>query len=341
MVDRIRIATVWLIALFLVAGTAAWAGPPRIVVVETMPVPVVTEHSHWFLKGLEKLGYRDGETVVIERIEAMGDKDRAVQRIKEALKRGRPDMVATFATLASQAANEVLGGTDIPIVFSVVADPVGAGLIKTVGKTTETNITGLVYSLYRDTKLDFAGKLLTQPYPDRPVRIGVIHSSYPSSRGDIKTLRTKTQERNDLEFVPYEIEYREIPAGLDDMLAEVETIASSHAQEVDYWWILVGPLGEVSPFDDLLRSTGTPIGYCNTLSCVEKGGLFSVTPDSKEGGIQMARIADSIFKGKAPGSIPVLPPDRFRLGVNLKTAIDLGIVVPSEIMQLAGENIWR
>ena len=65
-------------------------------------------------------------------IRANGDRQFAEKELQKVLKSGKPDVVATIATLASQAALKVLKDTDVPIFFFQVSDPVGAGLIKKI-----------------------------------------------------------------------------------------------------------------------------------------------------------------------------------------------------------------
>ena len=100
----------------------------KILLVETMPVPVVQSHLEAAYTHLEELGYVNGENADIKIVRAEGDQQRAEGLLKEDLQQGLPDVVLTFATLASKAAKNVYEGTDVPIVFSVVSDPVGAGI---------------------------------------------------------------------------------------------------------------------------------------------------------------------------------------------------------------------
>ncbi len=309
--------------------------------VETMPVQVVIDHERFFVQGLERLGYRVGDDVVIDEIKAQGDIDRARTELGKYLARKRPDIVVSFATLASQAVREALAGSNIPQVFCVVSDPVGAGLIDEVGRPTNSNITGLVFSLLRQSKMDLAGTLLTQPFPDRPVRIGVVHSSYPAAVNEVKHMASLAAASGQIEFRAYQLEYRAMPDGLNDMLVDVGKGVATLASDIDYWWIVPGPLGETMEFSRMLLDSGVPVGVCHTQWCTRNGGLFFVNPDYVESGFQVARMVDSILRGTDPGSIPPVPPDSFEFGVNLSTAIDLKIVVPSELMELAGEHIWH
>lgn len=341
MFKSIRLTLLLVIALILTAISSAQAQPLRILMVETMPVPVVLQHEDYFLEGMKKLGYKPGDNIILDSIKAEGDKIRAKTELENYIKKHRPDIVVSFATLASQAANEILAGTNIPLVFCVVAGPVKAGLIKEVGQPTNTNVTGLIYTLLRQSKMDLAKALLTQQHPDRPTRIGIILSSYPSSVDDANKMKNLAENNGQLEFFLHQLDYRPMPDGLDDMLADAKKGIDQLSAQIDYWWIVPGPLGETKEFTELLLESGVPVGLCHTPDCIKKGGLFYVNPSYKESGYQVASIVDSILKGTPPGTIPPVPPDNFDFGINLSTAIELGIVVPSEYLELAGDNVWR
>lgn len=212
----------------------AHAQPLRVVMLETMPVPVILEHEKYFLEGMKSLGYKSGETLIIDKLEAQGDAAKAKALLTDYLAKHRPDLVVSFATLASQAANEVLSGTNIPLVFCVVAGPVKAGLIQEVGHPTGTNVTGLVFTLLRQSKIDLAKTLLTQPYPNRPTKIGIINSSYPSATDDVEKLKTLAAKDKGISFVSYEVKYRPMPEGLKDMLTDVRRGMKKLSPHIDY-----------------------------------------------------------------------------------------------------------
>ena len=66
-----------------------------------------------------------------------------------------------------------------------------------------------------------------------------------------------------------------------------------------------------------------------------------ITPNLEAAGREVALLADKILKGKDPGQIPVTPPLKFDLGFNLSTALKLKIVIPPDMLKLAGKNIYR
>lgn len=330
-----------LVVVVLAFGVETYAQPFRILMVETMPVQVVLDHEKYFLNGMQELGYRTGENIVVDKIEAQGDAEHAKKELNGYLSHKKPDIVVSFATLASQAAKEALAGTNIPLVFCVVSDPVGAGLIGAVGKPTKSNITGLVFSLMRQSKVDLAQELLTQPFPDRTVRAGVVFSSYPAAVYELERMNAIMKLGGKIELKAFQLEYRAMPDGLEAMLADAVKGIAELSPNIDYWWVVPGPLGESIEFSTMLLESKVPVGLCHTQACTEAGGLFFVNPNYEKSGHQVASIVDSILKGNFPGSIPPVPPDSFDFGVNLKTAIELGIVVPSELLELAGDNTWR
>ncbi len=329
--------------VFWYSATISYAdGGKRILLLETMPVPVVKAHSRWFLEELESLGYRNGTTMDLQILEANGDRALAETLLASAVRKKRPDLVVTNATLASQTALKLLNGTGIPILFMTVSDPVGAGLIHEIGKPTGTNITGRVHTISRQTRINMVMGLLEQTKRQKPIRIGFIHSSYPSSMGDLRELQDAAKKRSDVEFIPYAIEYRKVPQGTSDMLREVRKGVESLEERVDYWWEPSGPLGELVEYSELLIGHSKKAVVMGTkLKSVEKGALMHLTPSIEGSGREVARLADAILKGSNPADLPVVPPHSFELGVNLGTALKYGIVIPSDIIKLAGKHLYK
>lgn len=314
-----------------------------VVLLETMPVPVVLEHSGWFLDELKVLGYTDGGNMNLIRLDAQGDRQRARDILENVLKETRPDLVVTNATLASQEAMPYLAKEKIPHLFFTVSDPVEAGLILEIGQATGTNITGKAYSLAQSAKIDNLLRFIGQLPLNRPIRFGIIHSSYPSSVSDVNALIAAADARDDVVFLPYMIPYKEIPAGKADMLAETNTGLAELEEKVDFWWQPVGPLGEMSEYAEMLRTGSSHmLAFGVTLESVKNyGALLYMSPDRERYGRETARLAHAILSGTDPGTIPPTPPADFILAFNLKTALKLNIVVPSEMFQLAGKHIYK
>ncbi len=334
------LCTVFLFAL--VSASPAAERRPRVILLESMPVSVVLEHSRWFARGLSDLGHPAGSGAELVRLEANGNRERAEILLRDALAKFRPDLVVTNATLASQAAAPILAEAGIPQLFLTVSDPVGAGLIREVGVPAGNNVTGMVHALPRDTKLKMAMRLIGQAVEPRPIRLGFIHSGNPSSRGDLKKLREAAAKRGDVVFLGREVPYREIPNGMRDLMADVTSAVRAMDDQVDGWFEPSGPLGELPAYTRrILETSAKPIVFGNRLDSARQGALLHMTPDPERSGREAARLAVDILNGRNPGDIPPVPPSLFKVGVHLGTALDLGITVPPDILALAGEDVFR
>lgn len=325
-----------LLAVFAVAQQAQ-AADKRIVVLKTMSVPVVEEHAAALVEQFTKQGYGAGIAV----LNAEGNKDRADSLLADALREGRPDVIITVATLATQSAKKLTEGTDIPVVFCVVADPVGSGIISKMGEPSGTNITGLVHSLYRDLKVSIAKRLVSGRHPGS-FRVGLVHSDYPSSLGDAAKLHDTAQKAGGVAFVNRSFPYEDMPTGYEAMVANAKLAMAEIENGVDYWWLVTGPLSETADYADVfLKHSVKPLLMGNTIGHVQQGALCAVSPDVTATGHRAAELAITILGGTPAGTIPVVVPDVFKFGINLATALRLGIVVPPDLLALAGPNVFR
>ena len=330
------------ITVFGFAASGSGNNVKRIIIIETMPVKGVLQSTRWFITQLEDMGYRDGNNIDLTILKANGDRKKAETLLRDALAKNRPDVVVTNATLASQAAAKILKGTKIPLVFFTVGDPVGAGLIKKIGVPTETYITGKVYTLPAKIRIDIIYRLLNQIIKERPIRLGYIYPSYPSSIGDLRKLEAASKGSKKVTFVPYQVKYRKVPSGLPAMIEDtIAGIAALNGQ-VDFWWESAGPLGEVSEYTQtLLDDSSIPIVIGNRMDSVKMGALACIRVSLEANGRETAMLVNAILKGQNPGTIPVTPPSTFNLGININTALKLNIVVPPDILQMAKGHVYR
>ena len=306
-----------------------------------MPVLPVLNHSRAFVDHLARLGYVDGERLALSVLKPDGDRARAVAMLDRALAAGPVDLVVSSATMASQVARERLRGSGIPQLFYTVSDPVGAGLVPAVGEPSGANLTGKVHSVARRTKIEMVLRLLGRP-PGEPVRFGFIHSSYPSAVGDARLLAAAAETVEGVEFIPHQVEYHPVPEGLPRMLEAVTAAITQLEGRVDYWWQPSGPLGERPEFARLLRDhSRRAIAYGTNLESVRIGALLHVTPQDEATGREAAQLAVAILEGASPADYPVTPPRGVDLGINLASVIELGLVIPSELVELAGDNLYH
>lgn len=309
---------------------------------ETMPVTAVLEHSKWFLRQLEELDYRRNDNLDLTILKLQGDRERGVRLLFKELQKGPPDLIVTNATMASQIALEMTKGKGIAQVFVTVSDPVGAGLIKTIGIPTGTNITGRIHMISRKARIELVMNLLADYATRPPIKAGFIHSDYPSAVGDIKALIKESQVRKDIEFISQSVKYRSMPAGKAQMLDDVKEAVSKLNDRVDFWWEPSGPLGELNEYTDvLLRNSPHPVIMGTKKASVKAGAILHVTPDPEATGREVAILADAILQGTDPGTLPVTPPSGFDIGVNITSALKHKIIIPPEILTLAKGQVFR
>ena len=130
---------------------------------------------------------------------------------------------------------------------------------------------------------------------------------------------------------------------LEEAVGEADYVkeALDRTGKVDFWIEPLGPLGETREYTlALLQNSNIPIAFGTKLYSMKNGALMHITPNPEASARETTLMADKILKGKNPGQIPVTPPSKFDLGFNLTTALKLGIVIPPDMLRLAGENVY-
>ncbi len=337
------ISAVWIVAasLSLFGEETVYADTiPHIVLLESFKSKGIQVRTKWFLTQLVEMGYHQDKTMHLTLLKANGDPSRATQLLQETFENQKPDVIAANATLAAKAAQDFLIDKEIPLVFFTVSDPVGAGLISQIGVPSGTNITGIVNTIDRKIKMDMVMRLVEQAVPHLPIRMGMIHSSYPSALDDLQLLQDISKKRKDIVFTSYEIGFRKGEDSIHDMNREMLEVLKELEKNVDFWWPPQGPLGGLETVQLLLEHSEIPVAYGTRLASVKQGALMYIDPSVDGVGREAAIAVDRILKGTPAGKIPVSYPENIKIGVNLKTALKLNIVVPSDILQLAGKNVY-
>jgi putative ABC transport system substrate-binding protein len=319
----------------------AYAGTYKVVILETMPVPIITDHTQAIVTAFKVLGYQDNDNLELEILQAQGSKDYAIELLRESIANQSPQLVITVATLASQAAKEVLTGANIPQIFCSVSDPVGSGIVESLSSTNSGQLTGVVFTQLRGTKVEMVMRLLRNTQNKAIMKIGIIQSDYPSAIGDLRELKKVFDLSDNIELVVKLIPYEGVPKGIPSMLKNYRNAVDSIKEQVDYFWETAGALANVESFTNTLLDTGIPLIYGHTIRSVQQGALVTVNYSAQSAGTLVVEMADKIFKGQDAGSIPITVPKNFNLYINMKTANKLELVVPSHLLMIAGENVYR
>ena len=275
-----------------------------------------------FLEALQQLGWSDGRNVRIDYRWAAGDAGR-FHRYAEELLALVPDVILASATPSVQALQQAT--RTVPIVFAIVADPVGAGFVDSLARPGG-NLTGFTPFEY-----GMSGKwleLLKELAP-RVTRVAVLRD-LTIGLGQLGAIQSVAPSLG--------IELR--PVNVRDA-DEIERSIAAFAQGSNGALIVTASTSAI-----IHRELITTLAARNKLPAVyytrywvAGGGLMSYGPDFRDQFRQAAAYVDRILRGEKPADLPVQAPTKYQLVINLKTAKALGIEVPPTLLARADEVI--
>ena len=308
---------------FVSAADAQPATPPRIGVLLTI-FPPQSKEAQAFRQGLQDAGYAEGRDVAIEWRSANGDYARVPELVAD-LVRNKVDVIVATGTVAAQAVKRAT--STIPIVMSVVADPVGSGLVANLAHPGG-NVTGL--SLMTTDLSAKRLQLLKEAMPPL-TRVAVLwNPDTPYSPKLIEGLKTAAPSLSiELSFVGARTPEQFGPA--------FSAVSRAHAQAL---CVNEDPLffTHRTTLLKLAAKARLPVIYAER-NFAEAGSLMSYGANYEDMFRRTAGYVDKILKGANPGDLPIEQPTKFELVVNLKTAKALGITIPESILLRADEVI--
>jgi putative ABC transport system substrate-binding protein len=309
-------------ALVLAAGLLAPTPP-----VPAQPAPgihtvgVLTPHEEdpgypVFSRTLHELGYREGQNLRLL-VRSASWKHERLPSLAAELVAARPDVIVAINTPGARAA--IRATKEIPIVISIVGDPIGSGFVPNLAHpggnvTGVSNMTG-----------ELAGKrlsLLKELVP-RTKRIAVLFNPVDPV--------TAPQIRDTEHAAPLlGIEVRFFPVKAPRDLPETFKRILGWRADGGLWLSGQGNAFQAGTIE-LAASHGLPV-MVNQRADVEAGGLISYSPDHAELFRRTAMYVDRILKGARAGDLPVEQPTKFELVINLRTARALGLTVPPSLL---------
>jgi putative tryptophan/tyrosine transport system substrate-binding protein len=273
---------------------------------------------------LRELGYVEGTNIRFEYRWGLGKLDRLTDLAKE-LVDSNVDLITTLSTPAALAA---LNATrTIPIVFTGVGDPVGAGVVSSLAQPGG-NITGI--SLLATELSAKRLELLREIVPNVSHVSMLWNDTNPSM---VLRAREAQQAATKLGVVIQSMGVH-APIDLDGAFL---TIESSHA---DALLTLVDPFTreQRKRIVDFAAQRRLPAIY-EAREFVDAGGLISYGPSLLAMERRGAEYIDKIFKGTKPADLPVDQPTKFELLIDMRTAKALGIAIPQAVLLRADEVI--
>ena len=277
-----------------------------------------------FQQGFRELGYIEGKNILFEYRYADG-KLEPVPELAAELVRLKVDVLVTDTSNATEAAKNAT--TTIPIVFTTANDPVGDRQVASLARPGG-NLTG--FSLLA---LDLNGKrleLLKEAFPK------VTQVAFLTRLGT----RTAEQRFNEAQVVAKGLGLRRQflgAKGPDDLESVFEEAKRSGAEAV-----LAHPSTFVatnrSRIIELAAKQRLPVIY-SSIEAAEAGGLMSYGPDIVDNYRRAAVYVDKILKGTKPADLPVQQPMKFEFAINLKTAKQIGVTIPPNVLARADKVI--
>ena len=320
---------IWLlITVLLVTVSSAEAQQPkkvwRIGVLVSSSLSLTASLDAALRQGLRELGYVEGQNLILEYRYAEGKLDRLPDLAAE-LVRLKVDVIVVGGTRVAVAAKQAT--STIPIVFGGVGDLVAAGLVRSL-TYPGGNLTGV-----SRLSSDFIGqrlKVLKEAIP-KAIRVAALlnrdNPGYGSSLKEIelgaRALGMMLQSLAVRSPNDFESAFGIAVEGRADVLfVTADALFNSHLPRIV----------------ELATKNRLPAIYDRT-AFVEAGGLMSYAVNLADLSRRAAYYVDQILKGVKPAELPIEQPTKFDLVINLKTAKQLGVTIPSEVLMRADKVI--
>ena len=233
-----------------------------------------------------------------------------------------PDVIVAIATPSAQAM--VKNAPNIPLVFSAITDPVGAGLVKRLKKPGK-NITGVSDLSPMGAHLD-----LIQTFLPRLKKLGVVYNpGEANSITLIKLLKKVAKERNIKIIEAVAVKTSEVLTSTRSLIGKVEAIYIPTDNTI------------ISAFEAVVkvgRDAKIPV-FSGDTDSVKRGAVAALGFDYYDVGLQTGKMVAKILRGEKPGSMNVEIVQKLQLSINISSAKKMGIKIPNILTSLAHEII--
>jgi putative ABC transport system substrate-binding protein len=260
---------------------------------------------------LRGFGYIDGQNIVIEYRFGEGKRDQYAELAAELVRLKVDIILVTGAGVLEAVKNAT---KTIPIVMvGWGGDPVDAGIIESLARPGG-NVTGIT-----NIESKLGGKRL-------------YDSAISSSLREVKEDLPIAARTLKLTLQPWEV--------VRDSNGFERVFAALNKQSADGLYVLGGPLMRANQkrIADIALKNRLPSMYINR-EAVEAGGLMYYGADQADSYRRIAAYVDKILKGAKPADLPVEQPTKFELVINLKTAKQIGLTIPPNVLARADKVI--
>ena len=298
------------------SGASAPAGDPiRVSIVQPMSHTSLDQIRDTIVAQLEASGLN----FEIETQNANGDTS-ALNTILQNEKSSGVDILIPIATSTAQSAKSVFEGSDLPIIFAAVSDPVAAGL---TGEGCE-NITGVSNNIPADEII----KLISNFQPDYQ-KIGFLYTS--SETNSVSTINAAKAycDENGIAYEEASIAaLSELPTAVNSLLSKgVDALYTGNDNSI---------ASAMPTYTDAAYSRKVPV-YCGADSMVADGGFATIGVDYVQLGQQVADLTLKVAEGTSPADLPYETLSEYAKYVNLQAADTLGLELTDEMLE--GYNV--
>lgn len=315
------IATAWPLA-----ARAQQPSVPVVGILYSAPLELLQDETSAFRAGLAELGYIDGRNVSFEYRTADNHMDRLRALADDLV--GRRVSVIFSANIAATVLAAKAATNEIPVVFSMGADPVGIGAVASLPKPGG-NVTGI--TVLAGELIGKRFELLREIAPTARTVGYLVNTANPAFSEAALKMRTERARALGVRLLIVDASN---PADID------RAFASLVAEQAGA--LLVGPdtlfQAQRERIVALAARNRIPASY-PWPDDVRAGGLFSYGADFLDVFRKAGTYVGRILKGERAADLPVQQPTKFKLAVNLATARALGLSLPSSILARADEVI--
>jgi ABC-type uncharacterized transport system substrate-binding protein len=298
---------------------------PRVGYLSSNSIAAMSARTEAFRQGLRELGYAEGKNIVIEWRSSEGKLDR-LPELAAGLVRLNVDVIVSAGGNATASVVKQATHT-IPIVVTNVADPVGSGYAASLARPG-ANITGLTAISF-----DLAGKrleLVGEAFP-KVSRVAVLLD--PQDASKIVELKEAKAAAKALGLKLQAIEVR----SPSDFEGAFKAASRDRAGVLLVFGSAVTNTSR-KPIAEIAIKNRLPTMWAES-GVMDAGGLMSYGPNYADLFRRAAWYVDKILKGAKPSDLPIEQPTKFELVINLKTAKQIGLTIPPNVLVRADRVI--
>lgn len=310
------LATLLLLTISLLQGCEKMAPPQQFRVGIINPSSGLAEVVDGFKLGLTEHGFKVGENLTI--IEAGPIKMNEVSAAIKDLQAQNIDLLYITTTRASQIAKQAVAGTNLPVVFAPVFSPVTSNLVASL-HSPGGNLTGI--KVGGSSAKTFHWLLTIMP--DITHVFVPFHCTDPAATICFNDLSEAAKKAG------ITVDYANVTSK-----TELEAALTDIPQETDAIWLSCSPLIFSNIKEIVAAAMARKLPVASTTHQQEEGVVISYGVNNIALGRQASRLAAQILQGTTPAEIPVETAEFF-LSINLPIADQLGIEIPTHVLQRA------